>query len=821
MRMLLKRPGFTATALLTLAFGDWRNTAIFSIIHGVLLRPLPYPEPDQLVTLWESSPEQGTEQGLVSGPNFLDWRRDNTVFSSLAVSPGWQGSTEFNLLQRDRVRKIRGTYTSASFFTTLAVHPLMGRTFVEEEDRKEGNRVAVLSHGFWQTALGADRDIVGKTLVLDSYGRRDYTVIGVMPEGFEAAAPCDVWLPLGWMGVTLDERRSAHWHTVIGRLKRGVTIEEARSQMNTIQGRLKEQHPGDLIASKVAVVPLLEQAVGRTAYRALLVLWGVVAGVLLIACANVANLLLARAAERQKEVSLRVALGASRWRVMQQLLVESLTLAGAGGLLGTLLASWVIQAFVAASPIRVPRLSEISLDGTALAFTAGISILTGVIFGLAPAWQCWRGSLNDALKATGRTTSASLSAKRLRHLLVVAEVAVSLMLLTGAGLMLRSFARLATTNHGFRSEHVLTAVLDYSVSGYTTWTRPTATRPQITQHELLERLRRYPNVVAAAVTGDLPRQGSSASTQTILIEGRVPKSVEDLPRTRFQPVSPGYFKTMGMPILRGRDFTEDDNLAAPGVVLINETMARRHFAGSDPIGQRLGMPDRQNPMIPAVTPAWDRQGPWREIIGIVPDTKSLSQRPEPGPQAYVPYWQWPMQNPTVVLRAAGNPTGLASVLRTELKLTVPDLPEPVIRTMDDILAETRAEPRFQAWSLSVFAAVAMGLAAVGLYGVLAYSVVQRTQEIAIRIALGAPKWSVLWLVFREGMAMTLAGVVVGLAAALALTRVMGSLLYEIQPADPVSFAAVSLLLLTIAAAACLVPARRAARVDPLRALACE
>ncbi len=426
LRQWLKNPGFTAVGLFTLALGIGANTAIFSVVNAVLLRPLPYPQADRLVTLWERSAGRGLEQGLVSGPNFLDWREQSQAFEQMAVSPGWQGSTDFNLVLRDGTAKVHGSYASASLFPALGVKPLLGRAFFPEEDRLKGDRVAVLSHGLWQRHFGGDSNVLGRILTVDTYGRHDYTIVGVMPPGFGLPSRCELWLPLGWMGVRLDERRSAHWHNVIARLKPGVSLEQARAELNTIQARIKQAHPEAVISDEVAVVPLLDQALGPNLKSGLLVLWGVVAGVLLIACANVANLMLVRAAARQKEVALCLALGAGRRRVIRQLLVESLMLALLGGGLGALLAWWGVHLFVAASPANIPRLSDVTVDGTALGFTLLISTLTGVLFGLAPAWQFSRPDLSTTLKESGRTASASGTTGRLRGLLVVAEVALSL-----------------------------------------------------------------------------------------------------------------------------------------------------------------------------------------------------------------------------------------------------------------------------------------------------------------------------------------------------------------------------------------------------------
>ena len=817
-RQLLKNPGFTAVAVLTLALGIGANTAIFSIINGVLLKPLPYPEPDRLVTLWERSPLRGIEQERVSGPNYLDWRAQNTVLADLSVSPGWEGAETFNLVLHDTTAKVCASYTSASLFATLGTKPIFGRTFLPEEDRKEGNRAAVLSHGLWQRHFGGDSNVIGRTLTVDTYGRREYTIVGVMPQGFGLPSRCELWLPLGWMGVTLTERRSAHWHNVIARLKPGVTLAQARNELNTIQARLKQVHPEETIGSEVAVVPLLDQALGRNLRTALMVLWSVVAGVLLIACANVANLMLARAAIRQKEIALRLAMGARRWHVIRQLLAESILLAVIGGVIGVLLGWWGLQLFVAASPGNIPRLNEVTLDGTALGFTLGISVLTGVLFGLAPAWQFSRPDLNEALKEGTRGASAGTATGRTRNLLVVAEVALSVVLLAGAGLMLQSLARMLRAERGFQPEHLMTAELDFSVSGFTTWVRPTATRPQVPLRELIERLRALPGVQAVGAGSRLLRRENLPPAQPIAIFGRPTLKPEEQPTAEFKGITPDWLRALGARLLRGRDFTEADTLEAPGVVLINETLARRYFPNEDPIGQRFKMGSKQPPL--SATNVWG-QPEWSEIVGVIGDVKSLNPRPEAVPEVYQSYWQYPMQGPSLLVRTTGDPTTLAEAIRRETKAVIPNLPPPLIRTMDDLLSETVAQPRLQTALLSLFAGVALVLAAVGLYGVLAYTVTHRHREIGIRLALGASKRNVLSLVIGQGMKLALTGVAIGIVAALALTRVIRSLLYGVTPTDPLTFAAVSLLLVAIALFACWLPARRAAKVDPMEALRYE
>lgn len=817
-RQLLKNPGFAAVAVLTLALGIGVNTAIFSVINGVLLKPLPYPDPERLVTLWERSPERGVEQERVSGPNYLDWRAQNSVLEELAVSPGWTGAEEFNLVFRDGTTKVRASYTSASLFTTLGTKPLLGRTLMPEEDLKEGNRAVVLSYGLWQRQFSGDSNVIGKTLTVDTYGRRDYTIVGVMPPGFGQPSRNELWLPLGWMGVTLDSRRNAHWHNVVARLKPGVTVGQAQLELSGIQARLKQAYPEMSIGSEVVVVPLVEQALGRNLHLGLRILWGVVAGVLLIACANLANLLLTRAAVRQKEIAVRLALGASRWRVMRQLLVESLLLALLGGVFGVLLGWCGLRLFVAASPADIPRLADATLDGAALGFTLLVSLATGLLFGLVPAWQGSRADLGDALKDAAKGASSSVSAGRTRSLLVVAEVALSLVLLVGAGLMLQSFARMLRADRGFEPAHLVTAELDYSVSGFTTWVRPDGNRPQVSQRQLLERLRVLPGVQAVGIGSRLLRRENRPPNEPVSIFGRPAQKPEELPVANFTGISPGWISALGLRVQQGRDFTEADTLEAPGVVIVNESFARRNFPNEDPVGRYLKMGAGQPPL--GATNRWG-QSEWSQIVGVVSDVKSLHPQPETVPEIYAPYWQWPMQGPTVLLRATGDPAALAAAIRRETKAVVPNLPPPKIQTMDSLISETVAQPRLQAGLLGLFGLLALVLTAVGLYGVIALSVGQRTRELGIRIALGAQQCNVLALVLGQGMRLVLLGIGAGLLASLGLTRVMRNLLYGVTPTDPLTLAAVACLLVCVAVMACWVPARRAARVDPMVALRAE
>ena len=814
-RQLLKNPGFTAVAVLTLALGIGANTALFSVVNGVLLRPLPFHEHDRLVTLWESSPAQGVDQQNVSPPNFADWQAQSSAFEEMAF---WTGPNDFNLVTQDGPEKVRESYASSSLFRMLRVEPQLGRGFLAGEDREKGPQTAVISHRLWQERFGGNPEVVGQSLTVDTYYRRTYTIVGVMPPGFQFPGDTELWLPAGWNGLPLN-RRGGHWLNVLARLKPGVTLAQAKAEMNAIQARVAQQNPGAGVASEVSVVPLLQQTVGRNMRTALLVLWGVVVGVLLIACANVANLMLARAASRQKEIALRLALGAGRWRVMRQLLTESILLALLGGGVGTLLSYWGVKVFVAASPANVPRLAEVSLDGTALCFTVVTAVLTGIIFGLAPAWQFSRADLNEKLKEGTRSASAGTAAGRTRSLLVVAEVALAAVLLVGAGLMLQSFAKLLTTDRGFRAEHLLTVELDFSVAGFTSWVHPTETRPQVRLRELMDRVRQLPGVESAGAAYRFLRKDNLPPVNwPFVIFGRPPLAEGKRPTAEHGAITPGYIRTLGMRLLRGRDFTEADLLGAPGVALVNESFVRRFFPNEEPLGQHVTLEGTPGPL-----GATDVYGlpVWSEIVGVVSDVKSLSAQPEAAPEIFRSYWQWPMQSPILFVRTRGNPTALIAAIRRETKSVIPSLPSPKIRLMTERVGESMAQPRFQAGLLNLFGGVALLLATCGIYGVLAYSVTQRQREIGVRMALGAQKRNVLSLVIGQGMRLALTGVAIGIVAALALTRVIRSLLYGITPTDPVTFALVSLLLVGVALLACWLPARRAAKVDPMEALRYE
>jgi len=814
-RQLLKNPGFTAIAVLTLALGIGANTALFSVVNGVLLRPLPFHEHERLVTLWESNPGKGVDQQNVSPPNFADWGAQSSAFEEMSF---WTGPNDFNLVTMDGSEKVRQSYASSSLFRVLRVEPQFGRGFLTEEDSAKGPQVAVISHRLWRERFGGDPQVVGRALTVDTYGRRTYTIVGVMPPGFEFPGDTELWLPAGWNGLP-QNRRGGHWLNVLARLKPGVTLAQAKAEMNAIQARVARQNPGVGMASEVSVVPLLQQTVGRNMRAALLILWAVVAGVLLIACANVANLMLARAASRQKEIAVRLALGANRWRVMRQLLTEAILLALVGGGVGTVLGYWGVKVLVAASPANIPRLAEVSLDGAALCFTVGVAVLTGIVFGLAPAWQFSRPDLNETLKEGVRSASTGIAAGRTRSLLVIAEVALATVLLVGAGLMLQSFAKLLATERGFRAEHLLTAELDFSVAGFSTWVHPTETRPQVRLRELMERLRQLPGVESAGAAYRFLRQDNLPPLNwSFVIFGRPPLAEAERPTAEHGAITPGYIDTLGMRVLRGRDFTEADALGAPGVAVVNESFVRRFFPNEEPLGQHVTLEKTPGPL-----GATDVYGlpVWSEIIGVVSDVKSLSPQPEAAPEIYRPYWQWPMQSPILFVRTRGDPTALIATIRRETKSVIPTMPSPRIRLMTDRVGESIAQPRFQAGLVNLFGGVALLLAACGIYGVLAYLVTQRQREIGIRMALGAQKHNVLSLVIGQGMKLALAGVAIGVLSALALTRVLRNLLFEVKPTDAFTFAVVALMLVAISVFACWLPARRASRIDPMEALRYE
>ncbi len=802
LRMLAKNPGFTAAVVWTLALGIGANTAMFSMVHGVLMRPLPFKDPGRLYTLWERNVKMGYEQNAPAAANFADWRDRNKVFEQMAA---FDASRTFNLAGSGNPERVDGAAVLPSLFELLSVEPVLGRTFSSGEDQLGQDRVVLLSYGLWQRRFNADRSIVGKSITIDG---RSCTVIGVMPPGFQfpgdtgtilniyTAPPAQLWVPLAlkpgaWLA------RSAHYLQVIARLKPVGTLGQAQAEMNSIEQQLVKEYPREYIGSDVKLVPLHAQVVGG--FRsALLVLFGAVVFVLLIGCANVANLLLARATSRRREVAIRSALGASRLRLVRQLVTESLALALMGGALGVPTATWGISLLRLILPDNFPRSAEIRIDGSVLIFTVFASVATGLIFGLAPAFQASRTHLTESLKE-GERGAEGFARNRLRSVLVVAEVALGLILLIGTGLMLRSFVRLQEVDPGFKPDHLLTMEISLPEARY-----PNPQKVALFAR-LLERVRALPGVQSAGAIGHLPL-GGDIESYAMGVEGRPP-----LPNQYANPdchvVMPGYFEAMKIPLVEGRYFQERDGAQSPHVLIINEVVARNVFAHESPIGKRLQM---------------GFNGFTGEIAGVVGSTRHLALDSAPMEEVYAGYPQAPFWNTmTLTIRTTSAPLAFSRAVR-ELVLGIDkDQPVSKVRNMDEVMDASVSAPRFRALLLGLFGLAALFLAAIGIYGVMSYSVSQRRREIGIRIALGAAQPEVIKLVLRQGLALTLAGLGIGLLGALGLTHLLSGMLYKVRPTDPLTFAGVALLLTAISLLACYIPARRATKVDPMVALRYE
>ncbi|HZS07632.1 MAG TPA: ABC transporter permease [Blastocatellia bacterium] len=796
-RMLWKKPGFTLVAVITLALGIGANTAIFSVVNAVLLRPLPYPEPGRLVMAFLSDPQEGLNRSSLGIADFLAVREQNQSFEKVAIF----SVNDFTLTGGERPEQVPGATVSADFFATLGVAPALGRTGLAEDERAESPRVVVVSHGFWRQRLAAEPQIIGRTINLDS---TPFTVIGVMPEGFRFPLTPDAEL---WPVRVIRQPRGRppYFNRCVARLKPGVTEQQARGDLTAIAARVQKQFPQSPF-NTMTTVPLVDYVV-RDVRRALLITLGAVAFILLIAAANVANLQLARAAAREREMAVRLALGASRWRVVRQLLTESLLLAACGGAVGLLLAVWGLDLFRTFGQTDLLRLQEVSLDGRVLGFTMLSALVGGLIFGLAPALESSKTDLNESLKEGGRAATEGDRRRRLRGLLVVAEVALTLVLLIGAGLLLRSFLRLQDVNPGFRPEHLLTAQISLPQARYAEDQKIIAFHQQ-----LLNRLQNLPGVEAAGISMSLPPNLLQISNP-FGIEGRPLQPGQARPLAEEMTISPDYFRALGVPLLRGRFFTDADREGAPQVMIINEAMARRYFPNEDPVGRRLQTGD-PNP-----------NSPWETIVGVVGNVKYTGLDAEETPTMYVPYttpgWVSWSRTMYLVVRTTGEPLALAPLVRREVQALDRDLPVADLRAMEQVIYQSITEPRFRTLLTGLFAAVALLLATVGIYGVISYVVAERTHEIGIRMALGARGPDVLRLVVGQGMKLALSGVAIGLAASFLLTRLMKGLLFGVSAADPVTFITVALLLAIIALLACWIPARRATRVDPLVALRYE
>jgi putative ABC transport system permease protein len=801
-RTILKQPGFTAIAVMALALGIGANTAIFSIVNAVLLRPLPFANPDGIMMVFNTAERE--DRFSVTYPDFIDWRERQQSFELLA---GYS-SRDFTLTGTGDPVRLRGAMVTGELLPILGVQPKLGRFFRPEED-KPGIRVAILSQRMWQEHFASDPDICDKTIQLHG---QSYSVAGVMPKGFAFPLQNDPVIDFWTTTASLQEgaapltaQRGNHALNVVGRLKEGITLEQAQADMSGIANALASQYPDTNAQFGARVVPLHKDLV-REIRPALLILFGAVGCVLLIACANVANLLLARATTRHKEIAIRTALGASRLRVIRQLLTESLLLSLLGGGLGLLLAVWGTELLVALVPKGLPRADEIAMDGMVLGFTTLVALATGIFFGIAPAMQTSKTELTQTLKEGGRSSGDGAQRNRVRSLLVVSEVAIALMLLVGAGLLINSFLRLQKVNPGFNTHNVLSFRIGLPDSKY-----PQPQQKIDFYKQLASRIEALPGVKNVGYINALPLSGQGGGVG-FSIEGEPVNPAQPFPYdTDFRTISPGYFKTMGIELLQGRDFDERDDLQSNPVVIINETLAKRYFPNQNPLGKRI------NPSF-----ANDQRGPlMREIVGVVSSIKHSSLSAEIQPEAYVAYKQNARPTAMVVARTTNDPTTLIGSIRNEVQGLDNTLAIYSVRTLDEYLSASVAQPRFNTLLLGIFAAVALILTTVGLYGVMSYTVTQRTHELGIRMALGAKPADVLKLILRQGMGLTLMGIVLGLAGAFALTRVAESLLFGVSATDPLTFLMVSAFLLGVALVACLVPARRATRVDPMVALRYE
>jgi putative ABC transport system permease protein len=796
LRMLARSPGSTAAAMIALALGIGANSAIFSVVNAVLLRPLPYKDASRLIVIWETKLSKGILQEKVSPPDYRDWVEQQRVFEKIAALREQPAVLTGGQLPE----RVETALISPSAFELLGVKAGLGRTFLSEEAEPGRNRVALLSYGFWQRRFGGDSGVLGKKAIVDG---NSLTIVGVMPRDFRLLdTPSELWTPY-----TLDAKelsqRGFRTLRVIGRLKPGVSLEQASAEMRSIAGRIERQYADTNTGYSTKIVALRDQLVGDIG-PTLWTLLGAVVFVLLIACANVASLLLARASSRDKEIVLRMALGANPARVLRQLLTESVLLAVAGGLLGLALAAWGIARLAQFGPANLPRLAEINIDWRVMAFTLTASLATGIIFGLAPALLTVRTDLNSVLKTSGRGNTGSRTRALWRNALVTSEIASCVVLLTGAGLLIRSFLQLESVNPGFRPDHVLTMQIALPETSYS------GQKVALFYHQLVDRLQALAGTQYAGIARNLPLSGADASLNFV-VENRPVESAAEQSRAKYRAASADYFAALGIPLLRGRYFDGTDGEKTPAVVIINNTMARRFWPGEDPIGKRMkaGFDGSQ----------------WCAIVGIVGDVKHTGLDAATNAEMYYHYLQIPPElmgfvegTMTLVLRTQAEPNSMVGAVRGEVQKLDPDLAVFNVKTMQDLVGGSLAQPRFRTLLLGVFACMALILAATGLYGVIAYAVTQRTNELGVRMALGAQKSDVLKMVVGEGAQLAAVGIGIGLVVAFPLMRIISRLLFGVNAADPLTFAATSSLILLVALAASYLPALKAIKVDPLVAL---
>jgi putative ABC transport system permease protein len=803
LRQLRRNPGFTVVAVLTLALGIGANTAIFSVVNAVLLQPLPYRNPTRLVKIAETVQNRGAENPItVSAPDFVDWRDSNHSFEDMAaIMPG-----NFDIAAADLPGKIHGAYATPNFFAMLGVKPLLGRLFLPDEGEMGRNFVLILSYSVWQQRFGSDPNIIGKGV---SQNGQNYRVIGVLPQSFvftwgyfgRNTQRFEIWAPLLIAPDMLGDREF-HPFLVVARLKPNVGLWQARSEMSAIAQHVAQQYPATNRSMGVQVISLQDQVV-HSIRPALLILLGAVVLVLLIACVNIANLLFGRSIQRSKEMSVRMAIGASRLRLFRQLLTESLLLAGLGGCLGFLLGVWGTHLLVSIIPPDVPRIATVAMDRSVVMFTVAITLLTAIIFGLSPALASSKVELTAYLKEGFGTLASGAGSRMARRILVVSEMALALVLLLGAGLLIKSFWHLLNSDLGFSPNNLLTMKLNPTGAKDST-----PAQMRVFASQILNQVNNLPGIQDAAITSRLPLSGGMTVRASYALGANSIALGEQGPQGDYSEVTDDYFRAMGIPVLRGRGFSTQDRANSPPVVIINSVMARQLWPNKDPIGKQLTVSSLEGEAI-------------RTVVGLVGPIRGQSLEEAPGAQIYAPYSQDPSDSLYVVIRTTSNPENIARAVRKRIFKLDRNVPVEDMMTMEQVLAGPTVLPRFYTSVLGLFAALALILAAVGIYGVMSHVVAQQTHEIGVRMALGADRRDVMRLILGKGFKLTFAGVCIGIAGALCLTRFLSSLLYGIKPTDPLTFIAVSLILMGVALLACYIPARRATKVDPMVALRYE